>query len=92
MSYLIAAVGALAAAYFAVRFFLLRRSLRMAAAELKAIAQNLEENRVLKLEAADLATAQGIDVIVTNGRNPHVLYDVMDGKKIGTLFVGNKED
>ena len=53
MSYLIAAVGALAAAYFAVRFFLLRRSLRMAAAELKAIAQNLEENRVLKLEAAD---------------------------------------
>ncbi len=45
-----------------------------------------------KLEAADLATAQGIDVIVTNGRNPHVLYDVMDGKKIGTLFVGNKED
>lgn len=53
MSYLIAAVGALAAVYFAVRFFLLRRSLRMAAAELKAIAQNLEENRVLKLEAAD---------------------------------------
>lgn len=53
MSYLIAAVGALAAAYFAVRFFLLRRSLRMVAAELKAIAQNLEENRVLKLEAAD---------------------------------------
>ena len=53
MSYLIAAVGALAAVYFAVRFFLLKRSLRMATAELKGIAQNLEENRVLKLEAAD---------------------------------------
>ena len=53
MSYLIAAVGALAAVYFAVRFFLLKRSLKMAAAELKGIAQNLEENRVLKLEAAD---------------------------------------
>ena len=45
-----------------------------------------------KLEAADLATAQGISVIITNGKNPHVLYDVMDGKKVGTLFVGKPRD
>ncbi|MBR1477905.1 MAG: glutamate 5-kinase [Lachnospiraceae bacterium] len=40
-----------------------------------------------KLQAADLATAQGIDVLVTNGANPKALYDVVEGKKIGTLFV-----
>ena len=40
-----------------------------------------------KLQAADLATAQGIDVLVTNGANPKALYDVVEGKKIGTLLV-----
>ncbi|MEE1196872.1 MAG: glutamate 5-kinase [Lachnospiraceae bacterium] len=43
-----------------------------------------------KLQAADLATAQGIDVLVTNGKNMEALYDIMDGKKVGTLFVANK--
>ncbi len=40
-----------------------------------------------KLQAADLATSQGIDTIVTNGKNPQVLYDIVSGKKAGTLFV-----
>ena len=39
-----------------------------------------------KLQAADLATAQGISVLVTNGKNPKALYDVIEGKKVGTLF------
>lgn len=43
-----------------------------------------------KLQAADIATAQGIDVVVTNGKNPRVLYDVAAGLDVGTLFVGNK--
>ena len=43
-----------------------------------------------KLQAADLATAQGIDVIVTNGKNPRILYDIAEGKKVGTLFKGRK--
>ena len=43
-----------------------------------------------KLQAADLATSQGIDVIVTNGKNPHCLYDIVNGKKTGTLFVARK--
>ena len=41
-----------------------------------------------KLQAADIATRQGIDVIVTNGKNPEVLYDIAGGKKTGTLFKG----
>ena len=43
-----------------------------------------------KLQAAELATAQGIDVIVANGSRPQALYDVIAGKKVGTLFVGKK--
>ncbi len=43
-----------------------------------------------KLQAADLATAQGIDVIITNGKNPRVLFDIAAGKETGTLFVGRK--
>ena len=43
-----------------------------------------------KLQAADLATAQGIDVVITNGKNPRILYDVAAGNPVGTLFVGRK--
>lgn len=43
-----------------------------------------------KLQAADLATAQGIDTIVTNGKNPEVLYKVVAGESVGTLFKGHR--
>ncbi len=43
-----------------------------------------------KLQAADIATSQGIDVIVTNGKTPRALYDIIDGKKVGTLFVAQR--
>ena len=39
-----------------------------------------------KLEAAEYAAKNGIDVIVTNGNNTDAIYDVTEGKKIGTLF------
>lgn len=40
-----------------------------------------------KLQAAELATAQGIDTVVTNGSRPEGLYDIIEGKQCGTLFV-----
>ena len=43
-----------------------------------------------KLEAAQLATAQGISTIVTNGAHPDALYSVIEGRKVGTLFKGNR--
>ncbi len=43
-----------------------------------------------KIQAADLATGQGISVIVTNGERPESLYDIVEGKKVGTLFKGNR--
>ena len=43
-----------------------------------------------KLQAADLATAKGIDTIVTNGKNPEVLYKIVAGESVGTLFKGHR--
>ena len=41
-----------------------------------------------KLRAAALATAQGIDTVITNGKAPEALYEIVRGNKVGTLFVG----
>ena len=43
-----------------------------------------------KLQAADIAMSQGIDVVITNGKNPKILYDVIEGKEVGTLFSGRR--
>ena len=43
-----------------------------------------------KLQAAELATSQGTATLVTNGSRPDALYDIVDGKKIGTLFTAKK--
>lgn len=43
-----------------------------------------------KLHAAELCTAVGCDMRIVNGANPDVLYDIMDGKSVGTLFKGGK--
>lgn len=41
-----------------------------------------------KLQAAALATAQGIDTVFANGRSPQVLYKIVAGESAGTLFAG----
>lgn len=41
-----------------------------------------------KLSAARLACAQGIDTVITNGKNPETLYDIIEDKPVGTLFAG----
>lgn len=42
-----------------------------------------------KIKAARLATAQGIDTIITNGQTPAKLYDIINGHSVGTLFTGH---
>lgn len=44
-----------------------------------------------KLAAAKICTEKGIDMIIANGENPAVLYDIVEGKSIGTLFKGAKK-
>ena len=45
-----------------------------------------------KLRAAQICTTHGIDMIICNGSHPSLLYDIMDGKAIGTRFIGKKEN
>lgn len=40
-----------------------------------------------KLQAAHIAIQQGCAVIVANGSNPGVIYDILAGKTVGSLFV-----
>ncbi len=43
---------------------------------------------VTKLSAAKLCMDAGTDMIIANGSNPSVLYDIFDGKAVGTRFIG----
>ena len=45
---------------------------------------------VTKLQAAELATSRGIDMYITNGQKPETLYDIIESRPAGTLFVGRK--
>ncbi|MBR6551678.1 MAG: glutamate 5-kinase [Clostridia bacterium] len=39
-----------------------------------------------KLNAAKLCLSKGTEMVIANGANPSVLYDIVEGKKIGTRF------
>jgi glutamate 5-kinase len=45
-----------------------------------------------KLRAAQICTEQGCDMIITNGSDPKLLYDICDGKQIGTRFVAQPKN
>ncbi len=45
---------------------------------------------VTKLNAADVATEANIHMIITNGNDVFKLYDILEGKPTGTLFVSKK--
>ena len=41
-----------------------------------------------KLNAAEICVAAGCDMVIANGEAPSLLYDICEGKKIGTRFHG----
>ena len=43
-----------------------------------------------KIKAAKISTEAGIDMIIANGKEPHILYDIVEGKTVGTRFVARK--
>lgn len=45
---------------------------------------------ITKLKAAQISVQNGCDMIIANGMNPNVLYDIIDGKSVGTRFIGEK--
>jgi len=45
-----------------------------------------------KLTAAKMATSAGIPMFIMNGHDPEILYELLDGKHVGTYFVAHKKD
>ena len=43
-----------------------------------------------KLRAAQICTEVGTDMIIANGSKPYLLYDIAEGKAVGTRFVSKK--
>lgn len=43
-----------------------------------------------KLHAAQICMQNKIDMIIANGSSPAILYDILDGKNVGTKFVGRE--
>ena len=44
-----------------------------------------------KLHAAQIATEHGTDMVIANGADPNILYDIAAGKKVGTRFIAKKQ-
>ena len=43
-----------------------------------------------KLRAARIATEAGCDMIIANGASPELLYDIVEGREVGTRFYSRK--
>ena len=41
-----------------------------------------------KLTAADICMKAGTDMVILNGADPVLLYDILEGKSVGTRFIG----
>lgn len=46
---------------------------------------------VTKISAAKIVTASGCDMIIANGQDPRILYDIIEGEMVGTRFKGVKK-
>ncbi len=44
-----------------------------------------------KLHAAEIATKNGIEMVIANGNDPEVLYNIVNGENIGTRFKAVKK-
>ena len=63
--------------------------------EIRALAGGAGSNRgtggmITKLQAAELATENGIDMYIANGGTPEILYEIVADRPAGTLFVGKR--
>ena len=47
---------------------------------------------ITKIEAADIATRQGITTAIIDGSDPEDIYRLLDGEEIGTVFLAHRED
>lgn len=43
-----------------------------------------------KIKAAKMTTNAGIDMVIANGENPLLVYDIVEGKDVGTRFIAKR--
>lgn len=43
-----------------------------------------------KIAAAKTLTEKGIHTVITSGADPHIIYDILDGKDVGTFIFGKE--
>ncbi len=65
--------------------------------EIKALAGDATSNvgtggMITKLNAAQIVTEAGCDMIIANGADPDILYDIIEGVPVGTRFKGVKRN
>ena len=46
---------------------------------------------VTKLDAARICLQAGCDMVITNGADPTCLYDIVEGKRVGTRFIAKEK-
>jgi glutamate 5-kinase len=47
---------------------------------------------ITKIHAAGIANKAGIDMVILNGRDPNILYDLFENKSVGTIFLSEKKE
>jgi glutamate 5-kinase len=47
---------------------------------------------ITKLSAAKICIDAHIDTVITNGNDPSIIFDILDGKEVGTHFVANSKN
>lgn len=45
-----------------------------------------------KVHASRLAASKGTNAVIANGNHPEIIYDILEGKDVGTLFVAHGKD
>jgi len=43
-----------------------------------------------KIHAAQICMEAGCDMVIANGSDPNLIYDILDGKDIGSRFIGKR--
>ena len=71
------------------------REVRVLDDDIRALARGAGTDRgtggmVTKLNAASIIMESGADMIIANGADPELLYDIVEGRPVGTLFAGRQ--
>ncbi len=64
---------------------------------IEAMAQGASSNRgtggmITKIQAGKIANQHGVDMIIMNGENPELLYNLFKNEEIGTYFQSNHDN